>query len=218
MSDLRIAIFGDGEFELGQVGRVYSSSEQLPALPCLVHRLLGSPVRASYVPRLFRKVLVTHRKLDLGAKAKQAIRQAEREGYQAVVIVIDRDRQKAQEKNVPLARARDAMAESGFPPCAVGVAVETFDAWMIVDGGAVQEAGGDGANCHGSPEGLAGKEGTGHHPKDWAARLLGGHGGLGAKYAIIASKVDLNLLEKRCPDGFADFAQDTRKKLLSVAG
>ena len=216
VSDFRIAVFGDGEFELGLIGRDYRAGESLPALLCLVHRLLGEPKNVAYRSLLFRQVLEAHRGLDWYKKAKRAIWQAQREGYHAAVIVVDRDREATQKKNVPLRKARDEMFAAGFPPCATGVAVEAFDAWMIVDGRAVQEAGGDGTNCHGSPEGLDGKEGSGRHPKDWAGKLLGGHAGLGAKYAIIASKVDLELLRECCPKGFAPFAAEVCGRLAPL--
>lgn len=217
MSPRRIAVFGDGPHELGRdLGKDLDATD-LPPLPCLVHRITGEPADVTYARRLFRKVPRAHgRGQKYAKKALQAIRQAASEGFDGVTLVIDRDRREDRRTIIPLREGRDAVAAEGGPPCAVGQAVETFDAWMIADGKAIAAAGGDASRSHLTPESPDKAEGTGGHPKQWAADLFRGGGDLGGRYAIVARKVDLDLLEKRCPSGFAPFAREVRERIGPV--
>jgi hypothetical protein len=218
MSDLRIVIYGDGEFELGEPGKEYSASDDLPALPRLVHRLISEPYRARFTCRLFRKVSGAHGKGDrFEKKTMQAIREAKQQGFHAIVIAVDRDGHPASERLHPLAKGRDCMAGLGFPPCVVGAAVETFDAWMIADGKAIGAAGGDASKSHTDPERLSGKEGSGQHPKDRAMVLFGGRDSLGERYSRVAAVLDLELLSRCCPAGFEPFAREVRERIVPLA-
>lgn len=215
MSQLRVLVLGDGRHELGtDLGRSLDS-DNLPALPRLVHRLMGCPAHVSYTCEPFHAVKPVHtRGHKYAKKVRRAIQLARQDGYQALAVVIDRDRKKDADRIVPLRDGRDAMASGSFPACAVGMAVEAFDAWMIADGKAVRTAEGDPAKTHPKPESLAGKEGTGDHPKDMAAVIFGSKAGLGDKYAVVAQHVDLDQLAKTCPKGFAPFAEDVRRHIL----
>ena len=217
MSPRRIAVFGDGPHELGRdLGKDLDATD-LPPLPCLVHRIVGEPADVTYACRLFRDVPRAHgRGQKYAKKALQAIRQAASEGFDGVTLVIDRDRKRDSQTVEPIRRERDSLPCAVFPPCAVGQVVETFDAWMIADGKAIAAAGGNTGWSHPSPESLDKKEGTGRHPKDRAADLFGGGGDLGGKYAIVAREVDLDVLEKRCPSGFAPFAREVRERIGPV--
>jgi len=213
-------VYGDGEYDLGQVGREYLPGDELPALPCLVNRILGHPKDATYTPMFFPKVQAAYGKgSKWGKKAMKAMFEAGESGFTAIVILIDRDGDSDAERVAPIREARNATLGVAVP-CAVGQAVEAFDAWMIVDGNAIRAAGGDAANTHTKPETLAGKEGSGRHPKDWAIRILKGKDELAGKYAVVAAQVDMGLLERCCPDGFRPFAADVKKYLgpLVVAG
>jgi len=217
VSGFRVAVYGDGEYELGEPNQEYASGDDLPALPRLIHRLLGQPEDVSYTPLLFRKVRGGKGKEGKWEKkAKRAILDAERRRFQAVVIVVDRDRQPSRERLDPLKRARDQMSAEGPAPCAVGLAVETFDAWMIADGKAIEKAGGDPSRSHPDPEKLSGKEGSGDHPKERAYEILGPPNVLGGKYAVVAAAADLQFLEQRCSKGFKPFAADVRRCLKPV--
>ncbi len=217
MTTCRIAVYGDGRHELGRdLGRELSP-DSLPALPELVHRLLRSPSHLTYTPKSFPAVPPVHgRGQKYARKAQQAIREAGRLQFAAVAILIDRDRQPDAKRIAPLRDGRDAMMYGGFPPCAVGMAVETFDAWMIADGKAAEAAGGDPAKSHPSPESLDGREGSGRHPKDVAAEVFGSAKGFGGKYAVAAASVDLRGLEKACPKGFKPFADEVRERIGPV--
>ena len=217
MADLTIWVLGDGPNEIAREWDHLLESGQLPALPRLVHRLLGEPARAKYELRLFRRIEHVRGKGDVWRKkAEAAIALARERGFDALVIVIDRDRQSRGGKCRPVSDGRDGMAHLGYPPCAVGCAIETFDAWMIADGSAVGAADGDAARSHPDPESLDQEEGTGRHPKDRAIELFGSAGALTAAYAQVAAHVDLNLLEKLCPRGFAPFAAEVWERIGPV--
>jgi hypothetical protein len=214
MGEKRVLIFGEGRHELAdRVGEALRGGD-LPALPQLVHRILQEPVGVTYECRMWKDVKhVAGKGHKLARKVKRAILQATAQEFGAVVVLIDRDRNDDSELIVPLKEGRDSMSGLAGAACAVGAAVETFDAWMIADSNAVEMAGGDKSQCHPSPENLAGKEGTGNHPKDKVANIFGGSGGLGDRYKQIASAVRLKHLERCCPRGFAPFAEEVRTRL-----
>lgn len=169
MRSFNVLVLGDGPHELGHDWEHLLEPDSLPALPGLIHRLLGSPPGAMYDCRLLRRVQHTRGKGPTATKKViAAVTIARQTGFDAVAILVDRDRARTTDKLRPLLAGRDKAETAGGPPCAVGVAVETFDAWMIVDTNAVARAGGNQAQCHPDPESLSGREGTGDHPKDVA--------------------------------------------------
>lgn len=219
MEAFKVLIYGDGAFELSPHG------EQPPAADVLVRRLLGDPEGVVVACADFKpvgharvaEVVTTVPGAKVSAYARkvvQAITLAKLKGFRAVVILADRDRRPNAEVVVPLMQGRDSSSlRSGYPPCAIGVAVEAFDAWMIADGKAIKAAGGDAGKSHPTPENLDGKEGTGNHPKERAADVFGGQQSLGEKYALVAKHLDIDLLRRCCPAGFAPFADEVRKHL-----
>ncbi len=212
----KVFVFGDGPNELGARLGLLLAPEELPALPRLVHRLLDDPQEVTY--RCDRLIHVEHSrgKGDVyERKTKASIAKAKSLGFVAVVILRDSDRKPSAMKLDPLARGRDAMAGESLA-CAVGCAVETFDAWMICDGKAVGGAGGNASRSHPDPECLNGKETTGDHPKDRAIELFGSGDVLTDCYARVAACVDLTFLAKCCPLGFAPFAKEVRERIKPV--
>ena len=217
MTVRRILVLGDGEYDLGPALGKESGPEGLFALPRLVHRLLGDPRDVAYTCQRFPTIPPVHgRGAKYTRKAQSAIRQAAQQRYHAITIVIDRDRKRDAKTIVPLRQGRDALEHTAFPPCAVGMAVEAFDAWMIADGKAIKAAGGDPTRGHPAPENLDGNEGTGGHPKDVAAQVFSGKGGLAANYAAVAEHADLALLARACPQGFEPFAEEIRERIAPV--
>jgi hypothetical protein len=213
----KVLVLGDGPNELGDIRDVTLPSGGLPPLPRLLHRVLGESPSLSFEVSLFGPVGHIHGKGPKYAKkVKLSIIRARQKNFDGLVILIDRDRRPDSETLCALERGRDEMMVATYPSCAVGVAVETFDAWMIVDGRAIAQAGGTAARAHGDPEKLDGKEGSGRHPKDLAGEILGGEKGLGARYATVAQHVRLDLLKERCPKGFGRFAEDIQKHILPV--
>lgn len=217
MKTLRVVVYGEGKHELGAGAPREVSRKEMPALARLVDRLLGEPQHVSYECRPFSRVPPVHKKGPRFArKTQSAIYQAHRDGFDAVAVVVDRDRNSDADRIEALREGRDGMGPGNYPPCAVGVAVETFDAWMIVDGGAVKAAGGKAGNSFLGAEGLSGKEGSKKHPKDVARTIFGEDASLSERYAIVAGCVDLEHLVKCCPRGFGRFAEDIRTHLTPV--
>ena len=229
MTARRVLVMGEGEHELGPVPANADNeswpldSERLPALPKMVHRLLGQPNGVRYFarPTGFRRRhiqrnLRSRTPVGLSGYGKRllwAIRWAASERFDALVYVIDRDRKRPAETIQALHVGRGAAERNTPLPCAVGTAVEAFDAWFIADGSAVKAAGWNHAAVHPQPEKLDGKEGSGQHPKDVAAAIFGGVIGLGEKYAVVASHIDQARLEIACPKGYAPFADEVRRRI-----
>ncbi|RPI63996.1 MAG: hypothetical protein EHM48_01545 [Planctomycetaceae bacterium] len=133
------------------------------------------------------------------------------EKYNAIVILTDRDGDKKSQRLDNIRRGRDEMGYE-YPRSAVGQAVEAFDAWMVVDGNALQAAGATGKQSHTDPETLDGKNDD-RDPKVLAMKYLGGSDGLGKKYAAIAAALDIELLDKCCPKGFRPFGKEVKENI-----
>jgi hypothetical protein len=231
VSERRVLVLADGPHELGSPRDWGRSLDQaaLPALPVLVHRMAGEPSGVRYVcgkfgdearihGRSLPQTVADYASSKCRKNATGAVVKAWEDGFAAVVVVIDRDRKSPTCTILPIKAGRDAAVQIIGLPCAVGCAIEAFDAWMIADGKAIGAAGGDASISHPEPEKLKEKEGTGQHPKYRAMRIFGGGQGLGAKYAQVASAVDIDLLKTACPDGFAPFAKEVEERLLPVVG
>jgi hypothetical protein len=224
VGNLKVLVISEGPHELGHKHDVFLDDGELPALPILVRRLVEARVAMSFTCRPLKtvgkarvndivKTTVEARAAGLARKVLQGLTEAKIDGFDAVVVLIDRDGDPDSKRLVPLQRGRDSHW-ARIPVCAVGTAVETFDAWMIADPGAIEKAGGDKSKHRPDPEKLNGKEGTDKHPKDWAAKIFGGGKGLGEAYATVAAHVDIEHLRKSCPKGFAPFADDVRARIL----
>ena len=201
MTDRRIVVLSEGPNEIGREREPIHAEDDLPALPCLVHRLLGAPPHVKYRSDKLREVAhVRH----LDKKVMAAMEKARVEKADALAVVVDRDGPgRANRRRLSQLQAgRNALPATLGVPCAVGVAVEAFDAWMIADKEALSAAPGDGKpQAHADPESLGpGKA------KEHAQGQLGR--ARSDKYAAIAAKIDLNLLKRKCPRGFKPFAQE----------
>ncbi|MBA2431924.1 MAG: DUF4276 family protein [Chthoniobacterales bacterium] len=136
---------------------------------------------------------------------KRAVRwmiEAEKRGFDAVILVIDEDGRHERTKEFT-----EAQNYAGRKiRRALGVAIRTFDAWMLADEVALTKVLNFPINCQPDPE-------TIRHPK----RALGSiHERIeeaqtaAAIYSEIADHINLDTLETRCPKGFAPFAQRVR--------
>jgi len=138
----------------------------------------------------------------------------------AVVMLVDNDRRPRRERLGILQRQRDAARsrKDVVVRIALGVAIETFEAWLLADRKALKEslALSEMPPDEGSPEGLNGRPGSGNHPKDKLNPLV-------AKdtrqrsyvecVADIASRTRIDELTRRCPKGFEPFARELRRNL-----
>ncbi len=137
---------------------------------------------------------------------KKAVRwmlEARKRGYDAIILLVDRD-------GVPTRCTEIADAQNHTAQCliprALGVPVEAFDAWMLADEQAISKVLAVTVPKQSDPEKLA-------HPKEHMGKLLaelGLHWGGAEMYARIAAELDISHLARRCPEGFAAFAERVR--------
>ena len=212
MSDACIFLVGEGPHELGPPPYGPAVMRELPPLARLVHRLLGEPdniwfrcATGKEIPNVHRGKMASRH----GKKVYSAAWYAHRRKWTAVVVVIDREGRRNADRLSAMKEGRDELAPPF--PCALGMAVEAFDAWMIADLDAIEAAGGDRGQAPGRSESLS-------CPKDAADVVFAtaGGSGLGPRYAIVAKHVDLSLLEKACPKGFKPFAEEVRGRIGPV--
>jgi len=135
-------------------------------------------------------------------KALRWILEAEKRGYDAIVLVIDQD-------NVPERTQEITSAQNAQPVTlrrALGVAIRTFDAWMLADEQALTRVLGYAVSPQRSPEDVSDAKGV-------CTQLLGKSSMAMSQsefYAFVAREADMNTLIRQCPKGFAPFAQRVR--------
>lgn len=136
-------------------------------------------------------------------KARLAVRMARKRGFQALILVVDEDGDRRRVRE--LASAEEALRHQ--LPSAFGVAIRTFDAWMLADERALTEALGCSVQRQPDPESL-------RDPKAVCSSLIDAapiDEGLSGAYFRIAQLVDLEMLERRSGRGFAPFANRVRR-------
>ncbi len=195
---MRILIVSEGVHELGD--------DCLDgALVTLSRRLLGQNVIVNR-ERVRSPRVRQHTQPGRGGRYKKRalgwIRLAEREDYDAIILVIDQDGD--EERKQQFDRAQEDRRLS--LPRALGVAIKTFDAWMLADEQALSEV----LETHIDP--LPNPESEGD-PKGKCESLRNGarsHLSPRDMYAAIAERTAMEKLEYRCPNGFAPFARRVR--------
>ena len=217
MAGMRVLLVGEGRHELGGYRDCYARRDELPPLAMLVRRLAGGSGTIRFFCCRGKDIRNVHRgrmASAWGKKAYSAIWCAQNgmdgKTFSAVVCVVDRDGSRNAERLAEMKEGRNRYDDPRFP-CALGVAVEAFDAWMIADAGAIRAAAGDASKAQTAPEKAS-------RPKDLADAIFGTTGGtgLGPRYALVATNVDLPLLARACPQGFAPFAEEVRGRIGAV--
>lgn len=131
---------------------------------------------------------------------------AARNGYEALVLVVDEDGDRSRRRQFDDAQEHSDVAL----PRAIGLAIPTFDAWMLADERALSRALGCIVQRQPDPEQVP-------SPKQLCERLHADSRcevGLREVYATVASLLDLDVLRRRCPDGFGVFA----RRVCALAG
>lgn len=198
MKRFRVMVYADGENELGSRWGEPLDNKKLPALPKIVHRLLGN-LDIEFVCHKSSSIHSRHGIREKSGlpiqkyisskyfkQAFSAIIKARLDKYDTLIFIIDRDGRTKTETILPLRSGRDEACKSDQYPCAISYAVEAFDAWMIADANAVEMAGGDKQHAHPSPENLK-------HPKEYACRAFGSLGQLTEAYARVAEHISLDI-------------------------
>ena len=222
---IRILVVGEGPADVGSDRGLGAFGEQaegrIGAVRVLVERLLASTLGRNPPPMEFqgeRLSAIGRRHVASGYEGKvvAAITEATSRRCTALAIVIDRDgtdgnrRWSLLEKGRAEARARGlALADKA----AIGVAIETVEAWLLADVLALNEALAldPPAGQTETPEGLDGAASSPRHPKTVLRDLIARSPVKGTSpLEAIARRARLEVLGDRCPKGFAGFARDVR--------
>jgi len=189
---MKLLLVSEGKHELGG------------ALESLVRRLSASELELHHA-KVSEGSIHTHRGKGQGFY-KRAVRwllEARKRGYEAIALVIDEDGHAER-----AAELTEAQQYSGIDfPRAFGIAIRTFDAWMLADECALTSVLGCPVHRQRTTEVLT-------NPKQTCRDLLAASNKSFSQtemYARLADLVDLALLAERCPKGFASFADRVRQ-------
>jgi hypothetical protein len=146
---MRLLILGEGPTDLGHV-RPDGTLELEGALPTLVRRLLAEQVadlefRCEQFgkDRLFpRGRQIGRSKYGYANKLRGLLALKEGREADAIVAVVDRDGERNTDRIGELNAGRDELQKAN-KPCAVGVAIEMIEAWLLADEKALCGALGD---------------------------------------------------------------------------
>jgi hypothetical protein len=142
--------------------------------------------------------------------ALKALKHATDNEFDALVVVTDADC-----RHERIAQFGQAQESDRFTmPRALGIAVESFDAWILADHQALGEVLGPSIPLRPSPEELTGGKGSRRHPKQVCRRLIEDHGWEGSQahfYEDVCRRMNLDTVASRCLRGFAPFFQRLRK-------
>jgi Domain of unknown function (DUF4276) len=189
---MKVLLVGEGPSELGG------------ALEILVRRL-GLTDAEFDTDRVSQKHLHAHHGKGQGY-FKRAVRwmlEANKRGYDALILVIDEDG--CAERTREFSEAQQFRGTSIRR--ALGVAIRTFDAWLLADEKALTAVLQLAISRQPDPESIA-------EPKRACIELLNSSDESIRPlemYAAIAELVDIGILQSRCRRGFAIFADRVRK-------
>jgi hypothetical protein len=209
-----IEVIGEGKADVGNRADVQPPTTGI--VPILTHKLCGKPNRM----RVKTKVLFSLQGKGLPEKVKFAKRQAfYNRGTQAVVFVRDSEggEKELSETKAAMEKGRDA--EGLSIPMAIGVAHPCIESWLLTDAAAIRRGLELSSNptVPDKPESLpAPCMSRKNNPKAALVRAAGSaKKELSAKEKdkIARAMNDLGLLERRCPLGFAPFAEEVRKRI-----
>lgn len=189
-----VLIVAEGEHEL-------AGGAADAALPILVKRLLGDGVDLRPTSKRIRELsghVHPGRGNPLARKFIGIMRLAERQGFDAVVILVDQDDDPSRHSAASVAQ------ETTFTtlPRAIDIAVRSFDAWFLADHAALSEVLNTAISMQPDPE-------RHEDPKSvcQGLRSSGLHNyALRDMYSLVAAIANLDVIKRRCPKGFEVFA------------
>ena len=136
-------------------------------------------------------------------KAIRWLKEAESRGADILIFLIDEDG-----KRERINQIQGAQDSNLSPlPRAMGVAIRTFDAWMLADEKALSRVFGCKIDRQADPE-------TIRDPKEICKKLLEkSKTGISQRemYASVSRNMDLDVLCNRCPSGFKPFAENVKR-------
>jgi hypothetical protein len=204
---VRVLIVAEGIHELGSAGVPKRGEERdhAGALQTLIQRLL--PGEIEFIQRAFKSRDVQPTAMPgMGSKLRKRIlqwfRYAERHECDAIIILIDEDDDPR--RGPDMESAQDQLGIQIRRAC--GLAIRVFDAWIIADEAALSAALGSTVDCQRAPEEIRKPKRVFKNIHEASACELWPRD----VYALVMEKVNLELLAKRCPRGFALFEARVR--------
>ena len=219
--NLVIEVCGEGTTDVGKTDGPDNVSVQPPTsgvVPILTRALCGKPSQMLVKPRKF--VVLEGR--GLWKKVLFAKRRARRNKSAGVVFVVDSEGnlKDLSKKKRQLTKGRDF--ELPDLPTAIGVAHPCIEAWLLADAAAIRR----GLELTGNlqvpdkpvqlPAPRLDKQ---KNPKTELARAAGSAKkelAVKQKDRIAAAMNDMELVRKRCPQGFVPFADEVREHIVPL--
>jgi hypothetical protein len=192
---MKVLLVAEGKHELGG------------ALETLVRRLSPLALEVEH-DRVSNDKIHAHHGKGQGffKRAVRWILEARKRGYEALVLVVDEDGHRERVKELD-----DAQEYSGIEfRRALGIAIRTFDAWMLADEEALTSVLEYPVQRQPSPE-------TVRDPKEVCKQLLAASTiGIpqAEMYNRLAQAITFRLLKERCAKGFAPFAERVRSLVI----
>jgi len=171
--------------------------------PCIVtHRFWRgtefSCTRRKVSDRVVQQVAFHGKSANYEKRLLLWLRYAEREGFNGLVLVVDEDGEADRRKGINKAQSHTKFSTL---PRAFGLAVRSFDAWMLADEQALTHVLEKTIDCSRDPEEIP-------DPKNDCKTLLDTQSQPFSQtdfYTKIAEVADLDKIARRCPKGFASF-------------
>ena len=193
---VKVLLVSEGDHELGK-------GENTGALEIFARRIYGGDLQCKKCKVSNPKVRVHAGKGSRYCKRALAwMRHAKKNGYDALILVIDQDNQPEKIQELTDAQETDNVLFRR----ALGVAIRTFDAWILADEHALSQILNDTISAQSRPEEIRNAK------KRCAHLLTNSNAALSQSefYAAVASKAKIDTLEEQCPKGFAPFAERVR--------
>jgi hypothetical protein len=190
---MRILLVSEGRHELGD-------AQIESPLRTLVSRILGMQ-HVYELKKVSDRDLRVHGGRGAGffKKAVRCLIHAHESGFDAVVMVIDEDGESSRRRQISEANEHQGVNVRR----ALGIAIRTFDAWMLVDEQALSRVLGIQVSRQPDPEEM-------RNPKLKAIELRDRSGKafpITHMYLTLARELDLAVLRERCANGFGIFAE-----------
>lgn len=222
---IRILVAGEGTADVGSNHLLDSPAEEaegrIGAIRVFVERILresfvrNPPPIESGAERL-STIGRRHKANGFDGKVKAVIKEARIRGYDSLAVVVDRDRTARGERWELLEKGRTDALAAGEPLAertAIGVAIETVEAWLLADVLALNQALelDPPAEQPTAPEELDGPPRTDRHPKIVLGKIIArAMNATAPSLEEIARRARLDMVEKACPKGFGAFAESVR--------
>lgn len=216
-----IILYSEGRLDLGE-DDIFADDDAAGPLRVLLESLLDHCGWVLIEPRLFGKVhggRESHGLRGFARKVHRVLRDAELNDEQALIIVVDRDGTPGRSRFEELDRGR----QDSEVPCAIGVAQEMVEAWLLGDPGAWERAfGTDAPKPPNDPEvRTTANSPSPNSAKQVLRRLLDDANATGSnlqRYTLIARNTRWQALAVGCPRSFKPFAEEVRERIGPMFG